>query len=348
MKNFHSPAPSTGLSFSPVSSWKIVQSAFWILGLALLGTMFLLPPLGVTLFWNILIPIAPALLVVGTGIWRNICPLATTSLLPDRLGFSRKKKLSGSVRTLFNLIGVVILFAVIPLRHVLFNTSGEATGMIILLMGVAAVAAGSLYERKSGWCSGLCPIHGVEKLYGSGVGVTLPNAQCDTCVKCTIPCADSTPNANPLTLKKSRLSEAIEYLLIGAFPGYVWGWFQVPDFQAGQGWKYLNIVYEYPIFGAIGTFILYLFFSEFLDNSKRKQLMNIFAAAAVSCYYWYRLPLLFGFTSMETNSTLIDLSHTLPWWSMILLNAFTTSFFVWWMVIRRKPRQSWSVRPVYA
>lgn len=328
--------------------WKIIQTFFWFIGIILLLIMFFEPSVGVMLFWNILIPVAPALLVVATGVWRNICPLATTALLPDRFRLSQKKKLSGSQRSWFNLIGVIALFLIIPLRHVIFNTNGQATALIIISLGIVALITGFVYERKSAWCSGLCPIHGVEKLYGTGVAFSLPNAQCDECVKCSVPCPDSTPNANPLTLKKSVKSKAIEYLMVGAFPGYIWGWFQVPDFQPGKGWQYLDIIYGYPLLGAIGTFTLYLFLTELVDHRKRKQIVNLFAALAVSFYYWFRLPLLFGFGEVNTNSTLVDLTHSLPSWSMTVLNLLTTAFFLWWIVIRKKPKRSWSIRPEYA
>ena len=350
MKNFFALTSNTQSARANVQLryWKIFQTVFWFTGILLLLIMIFKPPLGVILFWNILIPAAPALLVVATGVWRNICPLATTSLLPDRFGFSQKKKLPLSLRSSFNLIGVSALFLIIPLRHVVFNTNGQATAIIIISLAATAFVTGLFYESKSAWCSGLCPIHSVEKLYGSGAGFSLPNAQCASCVKCTVPCADSTPNVNILTLKKSPKSKAIEYLMAGAFPGYIWGWFQVPDFQPGQGWRYLDIVYGYPLLGATATFILYLFLSELLDAGKRKLLMNLFAAAAVSCYYWFRLPLLFGFRKMNTNSMLFNLSHSLPSWTATALNLITTAFFLWWMVIRKKSKTSWSIRPEYA
>src|SRR6478609_1419445 len=96
-----------GFSLSPTSVpesntffyWRIIQLIVWAIGLTVLLLMLLMPPVGVTMFWNILIPVAPALLVIGTGLWRNVCPLATTSLIPDRFDFSKKKKLSNRKRS---------------------------------------------------------------------------------------------------------------------------------------------------------------------------------------------------------------------------------------------------------
>jgi len=342
------------LSNAPLSSsralifWNTVQMIFWFIGIALLLFMLFMPPVGVTLFWNILIPVAPVLLVVGTGFWRNVCPLGTTALLPDRFGLSKKKKLSSSQRTILNLVGIVLLLLIIPLRHLLFNTNGQATAIIILALSIIALTAGFIFERKSGWCSGLCPIHPVEKLYGSGVAFSLPNAHCNDCVKCSIPCPDSTPNISPVISTKSTAEKAIEILLVGGFPGYVWGWFQVPDYTASFGWQEFLTVYAYPLFGGWISILLYMTIKEVVSTRNKKLVIHLFAAAAVSCYYWFRLPMLFGFSSTESNGVLIDLTNSLPAWSMSILKLLTTCFFLWWMVIRKKKKISWSIRPKYA
>ena len=99
--------PLTNISSSVLLFWKILQILFWFIGTGLLFTLVFFPPLGVTLFWNVLIPVAPALLVVGTGIWRNICPLATTAMMPDRLGISKKKHLTFGQQQTLQLLGVI-------------------------------------------------------------------------------------------------------------------------------------------------------------------------------------------------------------------------------------------------
>lgn len=327
--------------------WKFVQGLFWIVGLVLLLLMYFRPSLGVTLFWNILIPVAPALLVVATGVWRNICPLSTTALLPERLGISQKKKLSYPQRNILNLVGVILLFLIIPLRHLLFNNSGRATAVIILALAAVAILFGILYERKSGWCSGLCPVHPVEKFYGSGVGITMVNAHCNECVRCSAPCPDSTKNTTPFVNDHTKTSKAIEYLLVGAFPGYIWGWFHVPDYDL-LSWQNLFVSYGYPILSAVVSLLAYLLLRKIVQRQAQVVLVNLFAALAVACYYWFRLPLLFGFGVVENNGMLVDLSQSLPQWSMWLLNLGTTVFFIWWMVLRRKPKLSWAIRPRYA
>ena len=61
-----------------------------------------------------------------------------------------------------------------------------------------AVTGGLLFEKKCAWCTGLCPAHQAERLYGSKPAMTLANAHCTSCEKCSNPCAVATPSLNPL------------------------------------------------------------------------------------------------------------------------------------------------------
>ena len=88
----HHRLPAAGMAAGSLSRWKVAQIVCFGLGLALWLTLWLKPALGLTLFWNVLIPVAPALLVVAAGVWRNICPLATVSHLPQNLGWSRRRR----------------------------------------------------------------------------------------------------------------------------------------------------------------------------------------------------------------------------------------------------------------
>lgn len=328
--------------------WKVAQAIVWLIGIVMLAFLLFLPPVGVTLFWNILIPVAPALLVVGTGLWRNVCPLGTTALIPDRFGFSNGITLTYQQRTTLNFIALIALFGLIPLRHAILNTDGQATAFLIIILAILAVLSGVFFERKSGWCSGLCPVHQVEKFYGTGVAFTAANVHCGTCVKCSRPCPDSTTNISAKGRQTSILSRLNEYLLVGAFPGFVWGWFQVPDFTGAAGWANISTIYFYPILGAIVTVFSYSILKLVVKKENENLIINVFAASAVSFYYWFRLPQLFGFSNLDTNGTLIDLSSIFPFWIPIALTVITTVFFFWWMVFRNKPVRSWSKRPAYA
>lgn len=336
------------LSSRSILIWRIAQAAVWLAGAAILFCLLFFPPIGVLLFWNILIPVAPALFVVAIGVWRNVCPLATTYLLPRHLGLSKRKILSSMQLGKFNLIAVIALYVIVPLRHAVFNTNGIATAILIISMAVIAISIGFFYEWKSAWCSGLCPIHPVEKLYGGNVLMPLPNAHCDQCMNCVIPCPDSTPNMHPKISTKTIYHKISGLLIIGGLPGFIWGWFHVPDETEITSLNTFINVYKMPLLGFAITLAVYWILSIIIQPKFARRLISFFAASGVACYYWYRIPALFGFGNFGDDGLLINLRNTLPEWSVLIITITTTFFFFYWLVIRKQNNRSWIIRPQYA
>lgn len=336
------------LSERSILVWRIIQAAVWLVGAAILFCLLFFPSLGIVLFWNILIPIAPVLFVLATGIWRNVCPLATTVLLPRHLSLSKRKRLSVTQLGKLNLVGVIALYIIVPLRHVLFNNNGTATGILIISMSVIGIIMGFFFEWKSAWCSGLCPIHPVEKLYGGNVIMPMPNAHCNQCKNCVIPCPDSTPNIDPQTTTKSKYQKISGLMIIGGLPGFIWGWFHVPDETKITTLSTFLSVYQMPLLGLIVTVIFYGILSLVVVPDYKQKLISVFAAMGVSCYYWYRIPSLFGFGAFNNDGVLINLKNTLPGWMISAITVSITLFFFYWLVIRKRKNQSWVIRPQYA
>ncbi|MBS1654594.1 MAG: ferredoxin, partial [Bacteroidetes bacterium] len=83
----------SGNQLSPRSKliWRTVQGLVWLTGAFIFFCLIFYPKLGIALFWNLLIPVAPALIAVAVGLWRNVCPLATTNLLPRKMGLSQRR-----------------------------------------------------------------------------------------------------------------------------------------------------------------------------------------------------------------------------------------------------------------
>lgn len=333
------------LSKRSILIWRIVQTLIWIVGVIILYNLMFNPIIGIHLFWNILIPIAPILLVVAVGIWRNICPLASTALFPRHMGLSKRKKLSIKQTGKLNLIAVIALFVIVPLRHAIFDMNGPATAILIMSLGLIAVVSGFFYEWKSAWCSGLCPVHPVEKLYGLKNKLSLPNAHCNECYRCVTPCPDSTSGINPLSSKKTTYHKIAGVLMVGAFPGFVWGWFQVPDYPGIESVEQLITIFKLPFIGMVFSSVLFLILNRFL---KENILVSIFSATTVSCYYWFRLPALLGFGIFPGDGMLIDLSRSLSEWSITTIAIAITFFFFWWIVFSKKNKISWATRPAYA
>ncbi|MEE9393196.1 MAG: hypothetical protein V3W41_11890 [Planctomycetota bacterium] len=293
--------------------WRVIQGLVWLIGLAIVMLLLLKPTVGIHAFWNVLIPVAPALLVFLPGLWRNICPLGTTALLPRHLGFSRQKKISVKAHQRLGLGGLLLLLLLVPLRHLGFNLSGPATAILVLSLTIFATLLGTRYEWKSAWCSGLCPVHPVEKLYGHSPAATLGNAHCDACQVCVHVCPDSGQGEQFIhEQEKGGLRALVPTLLIGGFPGYIWGWFQVPDYEWSAGLSHLGEIYLWPWAGLADSLAVYLLARSMVQSSQKRTLAKTFVTLAVACYYWFRLPALFGFGLIEGDGMLVDLSGLLP------------------------------------
>lgn len=334
------------LSAKSLAVWQIAQYAVLLLGVALLATLLLRPGLGLNLMWNGLIPLAPALLVIVPGLWRNICPMATLSLLPQRLGLSRSNMLPRRWVAVLSLVSLGGLFVIVPLRHLALDTDAPLTALMIILSALLALGMGMLFELRSGWCNSLCPIHPVEKLYGQAPAVTLPNARCDECRKCSQPCPDSIRAMNPTVTGSSRLEKGAGHFIVGALVGFIWGWYRVPDFHTGVSAGDIVAAFAWPYGGALCSLLLYAAARRWVYRSEetRTLLVKLFATAAVCMYYWYRIPALAGFGPNPGTGMLLDLSSDLPMLP-VYSHIITTSFFIWFLLLRWETENSWMARP---
>ena len=338
---------NSGYQLSPQSTlnWKIAQFTVWLIGVSILFNLIFNPIIGIHLFWNILIPVAPALIVIAVGLWRNICPMASTALFALHINISGRKKINISQTGRIQLFAVISLFIIVPLRHAIFDLNGPATAVLIVALGVIAFISGLLFEWKSGWCSGLCPVHPVEKLYGLNNRFTFQNAHCDQCYRCVTPCPDTTPGIHPLSSEKTTYHKIAGYLMVGAFPGFIWGWFQVPDYSGITSIEQLITIYKSPLIGSLVTSLLFFILKRYL---KENILYALFASSAVSCYYWFRIPALLGFGIFPGDGMLVDLSGVLPEWIIRVTVLATTLFFFWWIAIHNQKNTSWVSKPFYA
>lgn len=327
--------------------WRGAQDAILAAGLVLVMLLILRPAIGLAVMWNVLIPVAPALIVVAPGVWRNVCPMATFSLIPRRLGISRGNILTRRRAGILALMGVSALFLIVPLRHISLNTNGPMTALMLVTAAGIAIAMGMAFEWRSGWCTSLCPIHPVEKLYGFSPAVTVRNARCVSCRRCTVPCPDSTRSMTAVVTGPLPLDRWLGHGLTGSFVGFIWGWYQLPDYQGPIGVSEIAVSYLLPFGGGLATLAAYTLLRKLLGGSKttRNLLARVFAAAAVCTYYWYRLPALGGFGPHSGTGQLYDLTGLLPDWTPWLSHGLTTLFFVWFLIFRQGNNASWMTRP---
>lgn len=342
------------LSSTSILIWRIVQAALFIVGIGMLilmmnDTLQFIPGLderfGRDVFWNVLIFAAPLLLAIAPGLWRNICPLGTTSLFPKYLGISKNKVLSQVQQGNFYIIAIVLLIILVPLRHV--ETSGLTVTLAIAGVAVVALVTGYLYKDKSGFCNGICPVLPVEKLYGTKPLITLPNSHCSTCTNCVSPCPDSNVAEHPASMNGKGIGRKAGFIFIGGFPGFVWGWFQITDYAIPlEGWQNLLHVYGLPMLGFAATLVLYWALTSLVGKERQLLVTSIYAAAAISIYYWYRIPAIMGFDATPGVFG-VDLSASLPNFPVVS-RVITILFFFWWFVLRNNTKLSWELRPPYS
>ena len=315
--------------------WLTLQAVMLLVGVALVGLLIFWPALGIALMWNLLIPVAPALVTIAPGLWRNICPMATFHMLPQKLGIAQNLRMPDWGAAALALISMTLLFVVVPMRRIGLNVDGPLTAIMLLSAAAVASVMGCLFEMRSGWCTSLCPIHPVERLYGTNPALTFKNARCNICEACSNPCPDSTPELTPTAGVPTKVQQFLGNFLTGSFPGFVWGWFQVPDYPPQQVDQAAIITaYVWPFGAAVISYIIFRFGEHLLryKPATRTRMHRIFAAAAISTYYWYRLP---GPASL------------LPDWFPLVSHLVTTLFFFWFLVLR-SPKVSWLKRPVMA
>lgn len=341
---------STNAVSLPAHVWKIAQILLWFIGVTIVALLLFKEELGIMVFWNFLIPVAPAILVVFPGVWRNICPMSSTALLPKKLKLAKVRKISLKSQGNLYLLGVIALLAIVPLRHLQLNINGTATAIMLLAAALIAVIMGMFVEWRSGWCATACPIHSVERLYGSTPLFTTDNAHCSSCEQCVSVCPDATKQMTSALTRNITSERLAGLVMTGGFFGFIWGWYQVPDYRGAIDLNIVISAYAWPIACGLISLLVYLIIKGMLNTKQTQFLNRLFATASVACYYWYRIPSLFGVGIYPTDGVLIDLSASLPIWFPLASQLISTSFFVWFMMIRpyKKAKKSWSIRPAYA
>ena len=164
--------------------------------------------------------------MVAPGLWRNLCPLAASNQTPRALKLTRALTAPNWLKE----YGYVIAFSAVrrrssSLRRLGLDDSGPLSALLLLGAMTAAFAGGMVLKGKSGWCSTMCPLLPVQRIYGQTPLALVANAHCQPCVGCVKNCYDFNPRAAYL----ADLHDADNYwsgyrrFFVGAFPGLVLG-----------------------------------------------------------------------------------------------------------------------------
>lgn len=273
----------------PLPVWHAVRiiSVGFALGLCI--TLIIRPALGLFLFWGVLIPFVPLLFFLAPGLWRNICPMAALNQTPRLFEFNRELTVPSWFREYGYVIAISLFLVIVSSRKVIFNSNGIALAILVLLLLAGAFVMGNFFKGKSGWCSSICPLLPVQRIYGQTPFVTIPNSHCQPCVGCTKNCYDF----NPKVAYLADMNDTDPYFsgyrrfFVGLFPGFILGYYTVPNPPEISS---LQMAAQLAMFALISLGIFTLV-SSFAKASAQK-IAVIFGAMALNLYYWFNAPVI--------------------------------------------------------
>lgn len=310
----------------PLKVWHITRVGSVIIALALVVLLFVQPALGLKLFWGVLVPVLPVLFLVAPGLWRNICPLAAANQTPRLFRFTRALTLPTWLQEYSYVIGFSLFFIFASSRKWLFNQSGPATGILIVGLIAAAFLGGVFFKGKSGWCSSMCPLLPVQRIYNQTPFIMIGNSHCNTCVGCTKNCYDFNPGVANLAdmYDDDRYYSGYRQFFIGAFPGFILAFFLTPSPpQISIPALYLSFFTYMAV--SIGSFAALRTFVKVTDT----KLITLYGAAALNLFYWFIWPI-------WLNNVFGVAPLAVLWGGRILLLAMTLAWIV--QTYRKEPR----------
>ena len=268
----------------PVAAWRAIQMVSVAVAVAIIVTLFVAPDMGLTIFWKLLVPLLPLVFLTAPGVWRNVCPLAALNQTPRRAGFTREFTAPIWLREYGYVVAMFLFVGLVFTRKALFNHSGPATGVLLAIVLGGAFVGGVVLKGKSGWCSSICPLLPVQRVYGQSPLVTSPNSHCDPCLGCTKNCYDFNPKVAYVADMHDHDRHFAGYrrLFVAAFPGIVLGYFLVPD---------PPVIGRFEMYGRASLWVLAsVAVFTLLDTFAKLRpalLPQMFGAAAACLFYWF-------------------------------------------------------------
>lgn len=309
----------------PIGAWYPIRAVAVAVYLGLCVVLLVRPDGGLFFFWKLFIPVAPLLLFVALGLWRNICPLAAANQTPRVLGFTRGRRAPPwlAERGGGYLVAASLFLVLVPTRLVLFNTSGPATAVLLLAAIIVAFLGGWVFKGKSGWCSSHCPMLPIERLYGQTPFVRVPNSHCQPCVGCTKHCYDF----NPGVAYQADMADpdpdwsAPRKFFAGALVGVMVGFFWLRPAADAPWWSSYGTFYL-AMLASVGAFFL-------LDAYVRvptSRLAAVFGAVALNIFYWFNAQTIADSWGQVLGG--VDLRPFVVWEVRVGVLALT----LWWIV----------------
>ncbi|WP_183095991.1 FAD-dependent oxidoreductase [Nocardioides stalactiti] len=271
----------------PVRVWRAVRVASVATYLSLAAVLLIWPDTGLRLFFGVVVPVLPILFFVAPGVWRNICPLSSANQSARVLGFTLGRTAPTWMRERGYLLAMTLFFGIAGARLAVFNDSGTATAALLLVVIGAAFTGGVLFKGKSGWCSSICPLLPVQRLYGQTPFVLSPNSHCRPCLACTRNCFDFQPQlAQQADLHAPETAwHQPRRLFASALPGFVLGFFLLldrPELSTADtaGRLALFVATSIGAFAAVEAFL----------GISAGMVTALCGAVALNLFYWFGAP----------------------------------------------------------
>jgi len=268
----------------PIQAWHAIRIGSVVAYLVLCVTLWFRPAGGQFWFFKVIVPLLPILFFTAPGLWRNICPLAASNQAPRVLGFTRGLTAPDWLRRYGALISIVLFFGITSTRIAFFNSNGAGLSVLLTLTIINAFFAGLTFKGKSGWCTSICPLLPLQRVYGQTPFAKVPNSHCQPCVGCTKNCYDFRPSvAYQADLHDPDPNwSAPRKLFVSALPGYILGFFLLvshPGISLPE--VYLRLLLFF--LGSIGLFYALQAFTSL----SLTLMVAIWASVAINIFYWY-------------------------------------------------------------
>ena len=271
--------------------WRIARAGAVVATVALIICLVLWPAKALFVMWNLLIPVLPATFLIAPQLWRGICPLATLNQLSN--GLFGRRQLRGRLLIAANVVGMLLFALLVPARRFFFNDNGPALAATIVIVALAALFLGALFDSRAGFCNAICPILPVERLYGQHPLLKMDNRRCVKCTHC-IPkgCLDIDPaksiaQAIGQAVGQHHWLSTAYGIFAAALPGFIIGYYTTSD----ASWSAAPDVYLWVAICSAGSYCATTIVVRVLGLTDPVALA-LLAALAVALYYWWTVPLI--------------------------------------------------------
>jgi nitrite reductase (NADH) large subunit len=303
----------------PIQVWHAVRICSVLAYLALCAALFVAPSGGQFAFFKVVVPLLPILFFVAPGLWRNICPLAAANQAPRWLDFSRAFTAPEWLRRYGAVIAIVLFYGITSTRIAFFNANGAGLSVLLLLTIINAFIAGVSFKGKSGWCSSMCPLLPLQRVYGQTPFANVPNSHCQPCVGCTKNCYDFRPSvAYQADMHDPDPGwSAPRKLFVSALPGYVLGFFLLVN-HPGLSLPEVYLRLAAFFLGSVGLF----YALQGLFAARTGLLVTLFGATAINIFYWFS-----SLTIVDSINTIFGAE--LPWLRYVIRVAVLVLSLFW-------------------